>query len=203
MEELNKVVAENLVNLRTQSGLTQLQVAEKINYSDKSISKWERGEALPDVSVLVEFSKMYNVSLDALVSKHEKKPIKPRAKRISLRTMIFLISFAFVWFIATIIYTCLSFGGIVDAWLTFIIALPASFLVALILSFCWYPYFVSAIFSSIFLWTSVLAITQLSKYIGSIDMWLMYIIAIPLQLIIIFGFILKILLKKNLKTKQL
>lgn len=201
MEELNKIVAENLVNLRTQCGLTQLQVAEKINYSDKSISKWERGEALPDASVLLELSKLYNVSLDSLVSKHEKKPIKPRVKRISLRTMIFLISFAFVWFVGTIIYTCLALSGSLDAWLTFIIAIPVSFLTALVLSICWYPYYVSAIFSSIFLWTTMLAITQLSAYIGSIDMWLMYIIAIPLQLIIIFGFVLQQLLKKPQKTK--
>ena len=202
MEELNKIVAQNLIALRSQLGLTQLQVAEKINYSDKSISKWERGESLPDVSVLVELAKLYNVSLDSLVTKHDKKPIKPRIKRISLKTMIFLISFAFVWFVGTIIYTVLAMSGNVDAWLSIIVTIPISFLVALILSFCWYPYLVTAIFSSVFLWTTFLAITQLTVYIGSIDLTLMYIIAAPLQLIIIFGFVLQRLLKKPQTDKN-
>lgn len=195
MEELNKIVSENLMTLRTKSELTQMQVAEKINYSDKSISKWERGEALPDVAVMVELAKLYNVTIDELVTKHEKKPIKPRTKGISQRTMIFLISFAFVWFLATTIYTVLALYNVKDAWLNFVAAIPISFLVALILSAFWYPYYITAIFSSICLWTTVLAITQFSAYIGKIDMWLLYIIAIPLQLIIIFGFVLKRLLK--------
>ena len=53
MEEnktLEQIIAENLVYYRKESGLTQLEIAEKFNYSDKSISKWEY------TSVLREFN---------------------------------------------------------------------------------------------------------------------------------------------------
>ena len=41
--------ARNLLAYRKARGLTQSQLAEKLNYSDKSISKWERGDVLPDI----------------------------------------------------------------------------------------------------------------------------------------------------------
>ena len=50
--ELKKIVTENLIYYRKINKLTQLQLAEKLNYSDKAISKWERGESLPDLYIL-------------------------------------------------------------------------------------------------------------------------------------------------------
>ena len=78
MEDLNKTISQNLVSLRTKSGLTQLQVAERINYSDKSVSKWERGDAIPDIPVMLQLAKLYGVSLDDMVKDYGKKEIKPR-----------------------------------------------------------------------------------------------------------------------------
>lgn len=198
MEELNKIVAENLVNLRTKCGYTQLQVAEKINYSDKSVSKWERGDAIPDIPVMLQLSKLYGVSLDDMVKKHEKEQIKPKEKNLLLskQTLISIIAFVFVWLLATIGFAVVyGFYDLVNqAYLSFIVAIPISFLVVNIMSFFWYPYFVSAIFSSIFIWTAMLAVTQC---VAGINMWLLYIIAIPLQLLVIFGFFLRKLTGKR------
>ena len=58
MEDLKFTVARNLVQCRRACGYTQLQVAEKLNYSDKAVSKWERGESLPDVAVLTELARL-------------------------------------------------------------------------------------------------------------------------------------------------
>lgn len=196
MEELNKIVSENLVKLRQKSGYTQLQVAEKINYSDKSISKWERGEAIPDVSVMLEFSKLYNVSIDDICKNHGKKEIKPKTRKISQHTVITIISFFFVWFLATIGFAVIyGFYGLTDkAYLSFIVAIPVSLLVVMILSFIWYPYYIAAIFCSAFLWTGILAITEC---VAVEQIWLLYIIVVPVQLILIFSFILKYLVKKG------
>ena len=198
MEELNKIVAENLVSLRTKCGYTQLQVAEKINYSDKSVSKWERGDAIPDIPVMLQLSKLYGVSLDDMVKKHEKEQIKPKEKNLLLskQTLISTIAFVFVWLLATIGFAAVyGFFDLVDqAYLSFIVAIPVSFLVINIMSFFWYPYFISAIFSSIFIWTAMLAITQC---IPGINMWLLYIVAIPMQLLVIFGFFLTKLTHKQ------
>ncbi len=204
MENLNKIISQNLVTLRVKSGFTQLQVAEKINYSDKSISKWERGEAIPDVSVLLQLAEMYGVTLNDIVKDYGKKEIKPRAKKIKLsqHALITIIAFAFVWFLATVGFAVIYgfYNYIADkAYLSFIVAIPVSFLVAMAFSFCWYPYYISAIFSSAFLWTTILAITQC---IQVSNIWLLYIIVIPLQLIILLGFALQKLIKKFNKEKE-
>ncbi|MFQ8954332.1 MAG: helix-turn-helix domain-containing protein [Oscillospiraceae bacterium] len=52
MEKLNFIIAKNLSELRRKNKLTQLEVAEKLNYSDKAVSKWEQGESLPGIEVL-------------------------------------------------------------------------------------------------------------------------------------------------------
>ena len=52
MEELKDIIAHNLVAYRKAAGLTQAEIADKLNYSDKAVSKWERGEGMPDVAVL-------------------------------------------------------------------------------------------------------------------------------------------------------
>ena len=204
MEDLNKTISQNLVSLRTKSGLTQLQVAERINYSDKSVSKWERGDAIPDIPVMLQLAKLYGVSLDDMVKDYGKKEIKPKTKKFKLsqRTLVSVISFAFVWFLATIGFAVVyGFYGLIDkAYLSFIVAIPVSFLVVMIFSFFWYPYFISAIFSSAFLWTTILAITQC---VNVTNIWLLYIIVSPLQLIVLLGFALKKLIKKSKKEKKL
>lgn len=71
MEDLKLVFARNLVALRRKEKLTQAELAEKINYSDKAVSKWERAESVPDVTVLVGIARFFGVTLDFLVTEHE------------------------------------------------------------------------------------------------------------------------------------
>ena len=52
MEDLKQIFAENLSALRKKKGWTQMELAERLHYSDKAVSKWERGESLPDVVIL-------------------------------------------------------------------------------------------------------------------------------------------------------
>ena len=75
MEDLKIIFAQNLIALRKQMKLTQIELAEKINYSDKAVSKWERGESIPDVSVLMVIANLFGVSIDFLVTKHENDEI--------------------------------------------------------------------------------------------------------------------------------
>ena len=67
MEGTKNTVAKNIVRLRQASGMTQAELAAKLNYSDKAVSKWERGESLPDVAVLSKIADLFQVSLDWLV----------------------------------------------------------------------------------------------------------------------------------------
>ena len=67
MENLNLIIAKNLTNLRKKNKLTQLELAQMLNYSDKAVSKWQNGESVPGIDVLHRISKIYNVSLDFIV----------------------------------------------------------------------------------------------------------------------------------------
>ena len=71
LDELKLVTAGNLINLRTGAGMTQAELGAKLNYSDKSISKWERGEAIPDAYVLTQMADLFGVSVDYILSSHD------------------------------------------------------------------------------------------------------------------------------------
>ena len=79
---IKKNIAKNLVRYRNTAGLTQSELAEKINYSDKSVSKWERAEGTPDIFVLYELSKIYGVRVDDFLISDEDK--LPEIKNFSL-----------------------------------------------------------------------------------------------------------------------
>ena len=67
-EKLKKQIGINIANLRKRQGLTQAGLAEQVNYSDKAVSKWERGESVPDVLTLAHLAKLFGVSVNDLLS---------------------------------------------------------------------------------------------------------------------------------------
>ena len=67
MDENKRIVADNITALRTAKKLTQSQLAEMLNYSDKSVSKWERGDSVPDVFVLKKIADIFGVTVDWLL----------------------------------------------------------------------------------------------------------------------------------------
>ena len=71
-EEFNKLVGENLAKYRKFNNYTQIALAEKINYSDKAVSKWEKGECLPDVYVLKQLADLYGVTVNDLITPNKK-----------------------------------------------------------------------------------------------------------------------------------
>ena len=64
MEDWKQIVAGNLAALRKAQGLTQLQLAEQLHYSDKAVSKWERGESMPDLAVMKQLADFYGIRID-------------------------------------------------------------------------------------------------------------------------------------------
>ena len=69
----NIIIAKKLTKLRKENNLTHLQLAEKLNYSDKAISKWERAESIPDVLVLKSIADLFGVTVDYLLCRQEKR----------------------------------------------------------------------------------------------------------------------------------
>lgn len=195
MENLGNNIANNLIYLRKKASLTQLEFGEKINYSDKTISKWELGTVIPSVETLKEIADFYGVSLDYLVSEHrsQKDYATSITKTINAKNRITLIALAVtalfciavVVFIAGYLNIGTVSGDVNRYWLSFVWFLPASFF---IMGFLVYRYFRGSkwimIFYSCALWTLLL-----SSYITFIDKdnyWFLFIIGVPVQIGLIF-----------------
>ena len=140
IKDFNTIVGKNLLKLRKDKKLTQMEVAEKFNYSDKTISKWEKGESLPSVEVLCELADFYGITLNELTSENQpnqtneskssnknKKNKTPRM--ISTRLMITLLSVGAVWLLATILFVVLKLCLDVNYYMSFMWAGVASCIV--------------------------------------------------------------------------
>ena len=137
LSELKLISASNIIKLRTEAGLTQAELGEKLNYSDKTISKWERGEAIPDAYVLTQMAEIFGVTVDYLLSSHDawESPEQQAARQEETGysvNMIIAISVLGVWTMALTIFVLLWLFDII-LWETFIVALPVSILTYMVL----------------------------------------------------------------------
>ena len=81
MENIKLIIAKNVTALRTSRAMTQLELAEKLHYSDKAVSKWERGESIPEIGTLIAIADLFEVPLDYLVREQHKKQNKQSAPK--------------------------------------------------------------------------------------------------------------------------
>ena len=137
LSELKLISASNIIKLRTGAGLTQAELGEKLNYSDKTISKWERGEAIPDAYVLTQMAEIFGVTVDYILSSHDawESPEQQAARQEEAGysvNMIIAISVLGVWTMALTIFVLLWLFDII-LWETFIVALPVSILTYMVL----------------------------------------------------------------------
>ena len=160
MEEtqIKKTVAEKITYYRKLNNLTQTELAEKINYSDKSVSKWERGEGLPDVCVLVQLSELFNIKVNDLVYDTEAPAVAPTTKLSAYEKhkilFTYLLSIGLVWLVATIVFVLLEII-VPDFKYTgypFLVAIPVTFIVALVFSCIWRNIFIQFISTSAIIW---------------------------------------------------
>ena len=189
MEDIKNVVAKNITELRLLNNMTQMELAEKLNYSDKTISKWERSESTPDISVLVEIADLFGVSLDYLVrAENIEETVKENRRKETKynRRVISYISESVVWFIAILafIITSLITGETTFQWLYFVYALPIVLIVKLVFNSIWFNprhnyYIISAL-----MW-SVLAAIHITFLYFEINVSLIYILGVAGQIVIV------------------
>lgn len=188
MNDLKNVIAKNIAELRKACGYTQLELAEKLNYSDKAVSKWERGEAVPDIAVLKELAELFEVSLDYLVeAKHDEKqePKQISKGKIHNRGLITGISVLIVWLAATLAFVLIDIIAeeLKISWLGFIYAIPVSMVVWLVFNSIWFKRHRNFLIISFLMW-SALAALYLSLLLFSFNLWQIFILGIPAQIII-------------------
>lgn len=203
MENINdvrQIIAKNLISYRTSAGLTQSELADKINYTDKSISKWERGLGIPDVLVLKDLATLYGIKVDDFLKENENtsKIVLGQSNKKTSRLLITLLSGGLVWFVATIIFVVLLWCNIDRAWLSFIVAIPAFFIVLIVFSALWGKLWHTCLFVSALVWTVALS-GFLIFYWTSAE--LLFFICIPLQVLVIMWYALEYVIKKKKKSK--
>lgn len=189
MDELRSIFAENVAALRRAAGMTQLQMAERLNYSDKAISKWERGESIPDVAMLKAVADLFSVPVDYLLEREHKK--EPEVKqtigqRIRDHGFITGISVLLVWLIATIgfVITDIVVEGTVKQWLAFVYAVPLSTVVWLVFNSIWFNKRRNFLIVSLLMW-SVLTAIFVSFLVFGTNIWQVFILGVPGQFIIL------------------
>ena len=189
MEDIKSRVAKNITELRIQNNMTQLELAEKLNYSDKTISKWERADSSPDISVLVELADLFGVSLDYLVRSENitetAKEVKPQKGKYNRRAISYIAESA-AWIIAVLafIITTLILKATKFQWLYFIYALPVAIIVKLVLNSIWFNPRHNYLIISALMWSILVAIHITLLYFA-IDVALIYILGIAGQIVIV------------------
>ncbi len=132
-EKLRQLIAENIAYYRKLNGDTQAGLAEKLSYSDKSVSKWERGDGTPDIFILSHIASLYGITVQDLL--REKKVAKTRTRHL----LISLLSVGLVWLVMTVLFCGAQIFSICDryAWLLFIYGIPISGIVAQVFCALW------------------------------------------------------------------
>ena len=187
--DIKENLARNLTACRKAFNLTQAELAEKLNYSDKAVSKWERGESVPDLSVLVTISKFYGISIDKLVS--DSSNIRPKITKSlgEKRALVLFSSIGFVLLLAVIGFAICNILEVnFKTWLVFIFATPIISAVSLTYASLWKKLSFIALSLSFLVWSILLTIfLTLTFRLPTVPeaLWQIFLLGIPLQVIII------------------
>ncbi len=187
MKEIETTIASNIIELRTRAGMTQLELAEKLNYSDKSVSKWERAEALPDVLVLRNIADIFGVTLDYLVRPHEpdeKISIIDSVKTTIPYQIIMAITSVGIMTVATILFIIFWLRGSIY-WQVFVFALPVLFTSLLVLNSIWHEGKYNFIIVSLL---ALSIVTTLYVIFLKYNWWQLFLIEIPAEALIVLSF---------------
>ncbi len=200
-EKLKNQLGANIVAYRKISGLTQAKLAQQLNYSDKAVSKWERGESVPDVLTLVQLADLFGVTVNDLLADPNELPeelgkveqvmekaVEKTLKRKANKNIILMLSSVLVWFVALFIFVVLSSLNIHRSWLAFFYAVPANAIVLLSLRSAWHDFRWNRSLVSIIMWGSILSLYATFKVLFDWNIWKMFLLGIPGQIAIVLWF---------------
>ena len=197
-EKLKNQIGSNISSYRKRAGLTQAGLAEKLNYSDKAISKWERGESVPDVITLAQLAEQFGITVNELLVDPEALPedtgkvqqameqvVEKTLKRKADKNIILKLSSLLCWFVALFVYVVLSSIDITEAWswVFFVYAIPANAIVLLSLRSAWHDFRWNQALISVIVWGSLLSI-YVTLWLFGLNVWKIFLLGIPGQVAI-------------------
>lgn len=182
MKDLQSIISDNLRRLRKNCGLTQMEFAEKINYSDKTVSKWETGESVPGIEAAMLIAAFFGVTLDDMVKENLPVTTATEKGRNVNRFVIMLLAVSAVWILATILFVYANLMELHNPWLLFIYGVPMSAAVALIFNAIWGHRRWNYVLVSALIWS--LIATAYLQFL-SLNMWIIFLAGVPLQIAVI------------------
>ena len=200
-EKLKKQIGANIASYRKRLHLTQVGLAERLNYSDKAVSKWERGESTPDVQTMVQLADLFEISVNDLLVDPNELPDNPgRVERVMGRAVektlkrkadkriILMLSTVLVWFVALLLFVIISSLEIPKSWLAFIYAIPATGIVLLSLRSAWKDFRWNQGLISLIMWGGLLSLYSTLLLFTPYNIWKLFLLGIPGQVAIILWF---------------
>lgn len=201
-EKLKAQLGANIVMYRKGSGMTQAKLAERLNYSDKAVSKWERGESMPDVLTLVQLAELFEVTVDELIRDPNEIPehtggpiehamevaVEKTLKHKANKKVILCLSSLLVWFVALLIFVVVSSLDIPRSWIAFLYAIPADAIVQLSLRSAWKDFRWNKTLISVLMWGGLLSLYASLKLFVHVDIWKLFLLGIPGQLAVLLWF---------------
>lgn len=201
-KDLKEIVAQNIFYLRTINHMTQYELGEQINYSDKAVSKWERADGIPDIYVLKSIADLFKVSIDYLLTEHseqeqkrEKKPVNNKGRALVMNIIMIAIAS-----IALFVFVIVALSTKKYIWQVFVYMLPAISIVGISCTGAWRKTIGVFMFISMFVWTSILTV-----YIalGEYATWMVFLLGIPIQIIVFLAFGVKVTVRMNQKNNPI
>ena len=196
LEKLKRQIGINIATQRKHAGLTQAGLAEKLNYSDKAVSKWERGESIPDVLTLVQLAELFDTTVDELLRDPDEIPantggpiehameiaVEKTLKRKANKRVILGLSSLLVWFVALLVFVVVSSMDIPRSWIAFLYAIPADAIVQLSLRSAWGDFRWNMALISILVWGGLLSLYASLRLFVHVDIWKLFLLGVPGQL---------------------
>lgn len=199
IENLKSIIANNLTYYRKKAGITQQELAEKLNYSDKSVSKWERGEGVPDIYILKQIADLFEVTVNDLIESRSSAPQKLNKKKNKI--LICLESIGLVWLTATLVFAILKiiFPDKYIIAYSFLYAVPVSFIILYIFNRIWFKKnYINFISISLLFWTAMFSFYwTIKEFFTNFEVF--FFIGIPFQIIVIFWYLMDRKKHKSIK----
>ena len=193
-EKLKHQIGANISAYRKREGWTQAQLAEKLNYSDKAVSKWERGESVPDVLILADLAELYGITVNDLLVDPNALPeqtgavqhameqvVEKTLKRKANKNTILQLSSVLVWFVALLIFVVLDTIGVPHSYLAFFYAIPADAIVMLSLRSAWQDFRWNRALVSMLAWGALLSLDMTLLILAQFNAWKICLLGIPGQ----------------------
>ena len=193
MDELKLVVASNLIFLRQKAGLTQAELGEKLNYSDKTVSKWERAESIPDAFILTRLAELYGVTVDDILrpadtweqKEQKKKDAEIAAQRKFSTSAVTLVAIAGIWTMAVMMFVIFWLALDSIQWIIFPGAVLVSTIAILVFNSVWNH---GRGNTWIVMFLVAMAVTMVYLFLLPFNPWQLFLVLVPAELLVFLCF---------------